>query len=200
VACTPGSRFSYSDAGYSIVEQLIEDVTGEPFAMAMERLVLRPLGLDRTFFRYDLSGYEATMGHDRHGHVVEGGHARYPNLSGAGLWTTPSELALLTIELIQASQGNSSSFFSPEMARTMLDGSGCESFVGMGVFLEQNEGHTSFISKGWGVGYQCMLAAYPHLRGGVVVMTNSEPGKPQEKALVGEVIRDICKKYNWPGI
>lgn len=30
-------------------------------------------------------------------------------------------------------------------------------------------------------------------------MTNSDPGKPQDKALTGELIRHIGKPYNWPG-
>ncbi|MFC6287346.1 serine hydrolase domain-containing protein [Nocardioides sp. GCM10027113] len=46
----PGNRFSYSDAGYCVVEQLLTDVTGEPFPTLMADLVLRPLGMDRSQF------------------------------------------------------------------------------------------------------------------------------------------------------
>ena len=43
-------RFSYSGAGYAVVQQLIADVTGLPFASAVGELVLGPLGMrDSTF-------------------------------------------------------------------------------------------------------------------------------------------------------
>ncbi len=43
-------RFSYSGAGYAVVQQLIADVTGLPFASAIGELVLGPLGMrDSTF-------------------------------------------------------------------------------------------------------------------------------------------------------
>jgi CubicO group peptidase (beta-lactamase class C family) len=43
---TPGTRFAYSNVGYTIVRSLIEDATGLSFGAAMEDLVFRPLGLD----------------------------------------------------------------------------------------------------------------------------------------------------------
>ncbi|BBH23217.1 penicillin-binding protein [Paenibacillus baekrokdamisoli] len=211
VTCVPESQFSYSDAGYSVVEQLIEDVTGESFATVMERLVMAPLGLSRTFFwdgsiqygagETDFKAREgAVAGHNKLGRIVEGKRAHYPNLSGAGLWSTPTELAILTNEVIKAWNGDTTSILQPDIARMMLTGYGCNKTVGLGVFLPKaDDGEPYLVSKGWGVGFQCMLAAYPRLQSGIVVMTNSEPGKPQEEALVGEVIQAYCTQYKWPG-
>jgi CubicO group peptidase (beta-lactamase class C family) len=41
----PGSRMKYSGGGYVIAQMIIEDVSGEPFAVFMEREVAKPLGL-----------------------------------------------------------------------------------------------------------------------------------------------------------
>jgi CubicO group peptidase (beta-lactamase class C family) len=51
----PGERFEYSDTGYDLLAALVEIVTGEPYADALERRVLRPAGLRRTGY----SGSEA---------------------------------------------------------------------------------------------------------------------------------------------
>ena len=41
----PGSRMVYSGGGYVIAQMIIEDVSGEPFAVLMEREVAKTLGL-----------------------------------------------------------------------------------------------------------------------------------------------------------
>lgn len=199
VKYTPGSRFSYSDAGYAVVEQLVEDVTGEPFAAVMRRFVIEPFGLKRTMFWKGRSEdgadpleikaeEEAAAGHDPFGRVVEGRRAHYPNLSGAGLWTTPAEFASFTLEVIKAWNGDAQSVLRPDLARMMLTGQGCDTGVGLGVFLPH--AHEPYmVSRGWGVGFQCMLAAYPNRKSGIVAMANSDPGRPQHESLIGEIIR-----------
>jgi CubicO group peptidase (beta-lactamase class C family) len=46
----PGAGHSYSNAGYVLVQMLIEDVTGEPFPDYMQREVLDPLGMRHSHF------------------------------------------------------------------------------------------------------------------------------------------------------
>ncbi|OPA78688.1 hypothetical protein BVG16_12580 [Paenibacillus selenitireducens] len=206
VKYTPDSEFHYSDTGFTILELIIEDVMGESFSSAMDRLVFAPLGLQKTFFWNGLSkprcaeAARLTVGHDKHGNMVTGTRVHYPNLSGAGLWTTPSEMALIAIEVIKSWGGDLTSLLSPASAQKMLTGYGCAQYVGLGVFLSQANGEPYMISKGWGIGYQCMLVTYPRQKCGIVVMTNSEPGKPQEQAFIGEVIRFVSQAYRWPGL
>ncbi len=47
----PGSRFSYSNVGYSVAARAIEAATGEPFDAWIRREVLRPLGMRDADFR-----------------------------------------------------------------------------------------------------------------------------------------------------
>ncbi|MFF4800366.1 serine hydrolase domain-containing protein [Streptomyces sp. NPDC001351] len=49
----PGTRASYSQAGYNVLGRVMEKVTGLPFEKAVASLVLEPLGLTRTFFDLD---------------------------------------------------------------------------------------------------------------------------------------------------
>lgn len=53
-AAEPGQRFDYNNADYIVLGQLIERVTGEPYQAALERMLLRPLGLrDTGMLRWD---------------------------------------------------------------------------------------------------------------------------------------------------
>lgn len=45
----PGSHFRYANLGFPVIASVMEKVSGERFDRLMERLVLRPLGLDACF-------------------------------------------------------------------------------------------------------------------------------------------------------
>ena len=125
---------------------------------------------------------------------VEGIRAVYPNVEGAGLWTTPNELARILIDMVKAYHGMDSVILDYSVVRCMLTPYGCADYMGMGVFLEKDEhGEPYFFSQGWGIGMQCKLRVYYQKQSGVIVMTNSEPGMEQDKALVGEIIEYVCK-------
>src|SRR6266702_4937088 len=49
----PGTRTSYSQAGYNLVGRIIEKVTGQTFEQAVASLVFEPLGLSHSFFARD---------------------------------------------------------------------------------------------------------------------------------------------------
>jgi CubicO group peptidase (beta-lactamase class C family) len=49
----PGTRASYSQAGFNLAGRIIEKVTGLTFEKAVASLVLEPLGLSDTFFEMD---------------------------------------------------------------------------------------------------------------------------------------------------
>jgi CubicO group peptidase (beta-lactamase class C family) len=46
----PGSKYSYSNPGYIFLGRVIEDVMSEPFETYIDKEILRPLGMTRTFF------------------------------------------------------------------------------------------------------------------------------------------------------
>ena len=48
----PGSGFLYSGGGYLILQAIIEDVTGMPFAQWVQQSVFQPLGMRRATYEY----------------------------------------------------------------------------------------------------------------------------------------------------
>ncbi len=49
----PGTRTSYSQAGYNLAGRIIENVTGMTYERAVASLVCEPVGLSHTFFAHD---------------------------------------------------------------------------------------------------------------------------------------------------
>ncbi len=50
VEFAPGSKYQYSNPGLVFLGRAIEDITSEPFETYIDKEILRPLGMTRTFF------------------------------------------------------------------------------------------------------------------------------------------------------
>ena len=62
----PGTRTSYSQAGYSLLGRVIEKVVGMPYEKAIASLVFEPLGLSHSFFApFDVMTRRFVVGHNR---------------------------------------------------------------------------------------------------------------------------------------
>lgn len=200
VEAVPGSRWSYSGGGYEIVQQLMMDVTGEPFPKLMQRLVLKPLGMTHSTYEQPLPimlQTAAAMGTLSSGARLPGGRLTYPEMAAAGLWTTPSDLARFAIVLMKAKRG-ADSRISPATATAMLTPqikTGISWFEddGLGVFVAGHDQGARFFHWGGGGGFTAQLIGYESGQG-AVVLTNSDSGMP----LSEEITRSIAHEYGWP--
>ena len=192
-----GSRWRYSGGGFSIVQQVIEDETGKPFAQAARELVLEPFGMKRSSFvqpvAADLRGKAAT-GYRASGQPVEGKYHTYPEQAAAGLWTTPEDLARFAMEVQKIASGKSTKVFSEALARDMIQRQ-FENY-GLGVAIEGEGAASRFAHGGANDGFRCQLTAFRLTASGIVVMTNSDTGA----ALASEIIRAVAREYRWPGL
>src|SRR5687767_2256708 len=120
---TPGARWLYSGGGYTVAQLLTADVTGEPFADLMQRLVLTPAGMTHSTYANPLPASHAAFaasGHERVDTPVPGRYHTYPEMAAAGLWTTPPDLARWMIQLAKSYNGATDGILSPAMARQMI--------------------------------------------------------------------------------
>ena len=66
IIAPPGTRASYSQAGYNLAGRIIEKVTGLPFERAVASLVFEPLGLSHSFYAHDeVMTRRFAVGHNR---------------------------------------------------------------------------------------------------------------------------------------
>ena len=182
----PESDFQYSDAGFCIIQQMIEDVIGKPFERVMEELIFHPLKMMNSTFTPNKSGKigeNFSCGHNKDGKLVDGKYPIYPYSAACGLWTTSSDLSLLVLDLMNALKSKSKIGISPNKVKEMINSQGCKEWTGLGVFLDGEE----ISSLGWGIGFQCMMVVYPHLGTGLITMTNTDLGVHQLDGIIGEV-------------
>jgi len=194
VAKKPDSEWNYSGGGISIAQLMMSTASGQPFATLMQDTVLTPLDMKHSTFAQPLPPAlhaSAASGHDDAGAPLKGKWHSYPEQAAAGLWTTPTDLALFAIELHKASKGKSDKVLSPAMAKTML--TRLKGDYGLGIGVETPEGRPAFNHGGTNVGFQAMLIAFNDNGQGAVVMSNGDNGQ----VLNSDILRAISAQYGW---
>jgi len=199
VESEPGQKYAYANGGYLILELLITELTGKPFANAMKELVLAPMGMEQSTFEAPLSPAKAAAAataYDENGttgypaaHIVE------PNAAAGGLWTTAIDYAKFVIELEKEYSGESHLVLNQKMAQMMVTaGMGPSESIrwGLGVRVGGTPPHIYFEHGGSAV-YQSDMVGYPS-GDGVVVLTNGGGGGP----LSNQIVRSVAQAYGWP--
>ena len=181
-----GAAFEYSDAGYCVLQLLVQEVTGMSFDDAARMLVFDELELKNTFFasRKNVEYHEAnaTMatGYDGEGLPLPGKYPYQPDLAASALWSTPKELLAIAKAFIEAYHGRSS-FLQEASARAIAKRDEKFPWTGLGVFLQDED---VIMSQGWGENGQCMLKMNVRTGAAAVVMTNRNPEVDQSESKV----------------
>ena len=196
VDMVPGTRWRYSGGGYTVMQQLMLDVTGQPFPQFMQTTVLGPLAMTNSTYQQPLSVDKAkttATGHSGERDVIEGRWHIYPEMAAAGLWTTPSDLARFAMGIQNALAGKPSALLSKQMAQQMLTDQ--KDKDGLGVFLE-GEGKTMrFGHEGRDEGFDALMTAGAESGQGVVIMINAN----DNAQLLNHIVDEVAKKYQWAG-
>jgi CubicO group peptidase (beta-lactamase class C family) len=198
VVAVPGSAYHYSGGGYEIAEALLQDVTATPFAALMRELVLAPAGMNDSGFTQPLPASleaKAASGHLADGSELPGRWHVFPELAAAGLWSTPTDLAKLLLQIGQAWRGESHIFLEPDTAREMLKRQNGGPY-GLGAAVAGDGAALVLMKRGQNVGYQGYLILYPATGQGLVVMTNSDNASKLAEALITRA----ADLYGWPPV
>jgi CubicO group peptidase (beta-lactamase class C family) len=188
-----GEKYS---GGSVVLQQLaLMDAVGKPFAQIAREWVLDPLEMTNSTFEQPLPAArqaQAARAHNPNGARTNEPWHVYPEQAAAGLWTTPTDLAKLAIEVQLAVQGRPSRVLSPAIAREMTTPVGVGSYaVGFGL-AKQGEGW--YLEHGGSnYGFRCNLMAHLTKGYGSVIMTNGTGGD----ALISRLVQMIQKEYKW---
>jgi len=195
IEALPGDRWQYSGGGFTIMQQILLDVTREPYPKLMHDTVLSPIGMNHSTYEQPLPAAmqaNSATPYRGDGKPVEGGAHTYPEMAAEGLWTTPSDLARYTIEVQRSLQGKANHVLSTRMTQQMLTpGKGN---WGLGLEIGGSKDDPYFSHGGANEGFRCIFVAYEKTGEGAVVMTNGDNGG----SLGDEILRSIATEYGWP--
>ena len=175
-----GEAFEYSDAGYCVLQQLLQEIMQKPFDEIVRDILFDPLCLSSTFFATpgNMACYESRMatGYDEEDRPIPGRFPSVPDLAASGLWSTPEELLIIAREFMEAYHGRSG-FLKQKTVREMVKPVEKFPWTGLGLSVKEND---TLISRGWGENGQCMLKMHCDTGEVAAVMTNRNPGVDQQ--------------------
>jgi len=187
----PGERWKYSGGGYQIVQQMMEDATGRPFADIVRDRLLVPAGMTMSGYALPPAGSFA-HGHRADGKPVVGGWHTYPEQAAAALWTTPTDLARFGLALASAWRGEAGAVLNPAIAAAMA--TPVKGDFGLGPSVKGEGEALAFSHGGANEGFRAYWVIHPRTGDGVAVMTNNDTG---DKVMM-EIVRAVAKTYGWP--
>ncbi|KID56301.1 beta-lactamase [Pseudoalteromonas luteoviolacea] len=175
----PGEGFRYSGGGYTVLDLLIESVTGQSFIDYTSAHILQPLGMTNSTFAQPLPKplwSMASAAFDGSGQQVEGNWHVYPEQAAAGLWTTPSDLALYIGAIQSARAGKSVGPITPKLVEDMLTFH--DNDWGLGPVLKSYEQGLAFSHGGKNKGFTNIFKAYADKKDALIIMTNGDSAGP----------------------
>lgn len=191
----PGSKVRYSGGGFTVMQEMVIDVTGEPFARFERETVLGPLGMTNSTFEQPPPKSIATNsahGYFPNGDPVKGWWHVYPEMAAAGLWTTPTDLARYAIAVQESFAGATNPVVSQKLTREMLTPQ--KENVGLSLMLERSGKNLRFKHGGRDEGFDALLVAYAEQGFGAMLMINSN----DNTGALERIVELIAREYHWP--
>jgi CubicO group peptidase (beta-lactamase class C family) len=204
VEFVPGSRYAYSNAGYCVLQLILEDVSGLSLQKLAQKKMFGPLEMTRSTFDEPLA--PEVFATAAYGHAVErsgegAGRVAVPMDDKAdiapgatgGMWTTPTDLALMVVEVVRAWNGDSDVLISPRLAHEFLTPQVDDE--GLGIHVSGNGTNVQAHHSGGMPGFICNLVFYPNTGQGAVIMASSGGGMRLQQ----ELMAAIAQEHGWPG-
>lgn len=202
----PGKEFRYSGGGSMIAQMAIMDVTNSSFNDFFTSEIFKKLGLKNSTFEQPLPVRFSNKASWAYSDAswFKGMPYVYPQQAAAGLYTTPTDLATIFIEIQQALTGKGK-ILNQTLAKQMMqpqanvsDGSYKEE-IGVGPFLFQRtdnnvEAGKYFEFTGVNAGFLAYGIASVEGGNGVIIMLNSGD---DVNGIGKELRRAVAKAYNW---
>lgn len=188
----PGKQWHYSGGGYTIVQLMVEDITGMTFADYARRHVLDPMGMTSSTYKHVLPpALEArtSAAFDGKGAMYDVIYHDYPEKAAAGLWTTPSDIARYVMHIQGILQGKTDGVLQKPMVEAMLTRH--LNNWGLGPELSAPQDPFYFGHGGKNLGFTNVFRARVDKGMGIIIMTNGDNATP----LNGEVMLTLSDLY-----
>jgi CubicO group peptidase (beta-lactamase class C family) len=185
----PGSAYSYSTYGYTVVGCAIEGASGTRFQDYVEEHVLRPAGMTHTFVDNVLEivphrarGYQLVEGRVKNSALMDSSY----KIPGGGYVTTAEDLVRFAQALLDAR------LLKPATLKEMWTATAVSGQNGYGLGFGLPEGGRFAMHTGGQSGTSTELFIIPETHAAIAVLANLE------HAQLGDLVRAIAQEMKQP--
>ena len=174
----PGTKWKYSGGGFSILQLIVEEVTGQKFEDYMQAEILNPLGMTNSSYNIDDKILKASsLEHNNFGEVID--FELFTAQAAAGLHTTIKDFTKFAQASLYASNKNHQQLLSAATLEQMMEPAPASNGgYGLGYSLDPIEG-TSIVLRGHGganTGWHAFLRVNPVTNDAFIMITNGGAG------------------------
>ncbi len=210
----PETRYSYSGEGFSLLQFVVEKITGKGLEEIAQERIFQPLGMKRTSYIYVLQEEfknQYVYGNDKNQKVIPFDEADEAGASGT-LCTTLEDYSNFIEAIMKHKLINKVSF--DKMFKEQISINSKQQF-GPNALVETNENKVINLGYGlgWGLletpygygafkeghseGFQHYSIIFPEKQIGIIILSNSDNGESIFKELLEISIGDIYTPWKW---
>jgi CubicO group peptidase (beta-lactamase class C family) len=200
----PGTDWQYSGGGYTIIQMALEDSFNKPIAELAKEYIFSPLGLkNTTMIQPNEKGFLTNIAsvHDRDGKVIKTGLPITPQVGASGLWSTPTDLAKIAIEMQNALRNKNNKVISHNVAKKVTAVTALKNAVGGWSYgWQKSFGYNNydwFTCNGSNTGVGGTVMGTMKDGNGFAFLANGE--KPNRFPVMGATQKTILSVMNWEG-
>lgn len=182
----PSSQFLYSNGGFAIASEMVEEVVGKTWAEYVDENIFKPLGLNAGFGHPGLHDSNQPWGHweTSEGHLVaynpKGSYSPQAADAAAGaVHMSINDYALYLQEHLRGLNGLRTKILSPKLFKelhtpriSLADSAGAPKYA-MGWAIAENDGYTMSVHSGSGGRFKARATIIPEKDIAVAVFANS---------------------------
>jgi len=179
----------YSGGGFTLLQRLIEEETGQSFSSWMRTKVLTPIGMSESGFFTDPSprwvARDLATNHTQWGWPIDRRRYMYPEAAAAGLYTTARDLAkLVTLFINEGATGNGVRLWDRAMTTEVFKvQSGTDQALGI-------RKASGFFHGGTNTGARAWMWGNRSTRNGVALLFNGSGGSTRWREAVADAYKD----------
>jgi CubicO group peptidase (beta-lactamase class C family) len=171
----PGSIFRYSSGGYTLLQMMIEDITGKPFSEFMQKEIFDPVGMTQTSYDWSIIKSTVATPYNEKGNAWP--QYQYVEQGSGGIFTTAADLAKF-VSLLITKKPLSKPLLKAETIQQMITAAeATKGFYGLGVKMFAVSKEEMLISHdGANEGWRANYLLQPQKGDGVILLANSDMG------------------------
>ncbi|MFC2083748.1 serine hydrolase [Bacteroidota bacterium] len=210
----PGSRFSYSGEGISLLQMVVEKITEKGLEELSQELVFQPLGMERTSYVWqEIFEENYAVPHDQYERSKNLNRRRKADAAGS-MQTTAGDYARFLLGILNAEGKRKASMDTMLNSQIAIK---TENMFGSGAWQDTDVNDQSELSwgLGWGrfdtkygraffhtghdFGWQNYTVAYYDKGIGIVLLSNSDNFESVVRDIAANTIGDEYSPFDWLG-
>nr|WP_068891103.1 serine hydrolase domain-containing protein [Pedobacter panaciterrae] len=196
----PGTQYSYSNSGFTMLAEIVKSVSGQTLRQFTDSAIFKPLGMNDTHFHDDYT--EVVKNRSYSYYPRAGGFTNsilsYSNAGATSLFTNVNDMAKWVMNFYNPKVGTEKDIEA--LTQKGKFNNGKESDYALGIVNNTFKGWRQYSHNGADAGYRTSVTTFPDLKMGFIVFSNLGDFDANGKSyqLVNLFVKDTTTKINKP--